>query len=297
MNRSSTFIVIFSCLWVTLVGCIWIKSSSDFRKSHQKKYSIGLLIMATGKYVQFVPRLIESAQKYFCTNNHVTYFVFTQGDMPAMQNVIKVPQDQMGWPYDTMMRFHVYYKNKELFKDLDYVYACDADMLFVGPVGDEILGERVATLHPNYIFEPKPYDTNPLSTACIHRGEGKIYTAGAFYGGTREEFLKLINTAKTNVDIDLSRGVIAAVNDESHLNRYFIDHEPTVVLSPSYCHFESWDSPYERKLIAFDKPDHNKNIKRKMLQFDPMSYYQKILKEEVVHHLKENRSFDGYTKV
>src|SRR5207253_8175956 len=112
-------------------------------------------------------------------------------------------------PYDTMMRFHVYHKNKEYFKNMDYLFAVDADMVFVSPVGDEIIADLVGTVQPNYLFDPKPYDTNPFSTACVNRGEGKHYFAGAFYGGTREQFLQLIAHVKTNIDIDLARGFIA----------------------------------------------------------------------------------------
>ena len=150
-------------------------------------------------------------------------------------------------------------------------------MQFVATVGDEILADLVGTLQPNYLFDPKPYETNPLSTSCINRGEGKHYFAGAFYGGKREHVLKLFETTSTNITIDLARGVIASVHDESHLNRYFIDHEPALVLNPSYCHFESWQSPYPKKLIAFDKLDHAKAAKRKMKTFNPVAYFQRVL--------------------
>src|ERR687897_2677335 len=39
--------------------------------------NIGFLIVATGRYIEFVPSLIKSAEQYFCPGHSITYFVFT----------------------------------------------------------------------------------------------------------------------------------------------------------------------------------------------------------------------------
>lgn len=218
-----------------------------------QKYNIGLLIVATGKYISFVSPLIDSAEKYFCPNHNVTYFIFTDGDVDERDNVIKIYQERLGWPFDTMMRFAMYNKHKSLLHDMDYVFACDADMLFVGTVGDEILGDRVATLHPGYVGKRGTYETRQNSTACVDFKEGAYYFAGGFYGGKMQEFLMMIATLSENIQTDLSHGVIAVWHDESHLNRFFIDHEPTIILSPSYCYPESWHLDYPKRLLALDK--------------------------------------------
>lgn len=239
---------------------------------------VGLCVMATGKYIQYVQRLLDSADQYFLPGHDVTYFVFT--DSPFDHAKAKViHQEQLGWPYDSMMRFHTYLKNAHLFKDLDYVYAIDADMGFVGLVGDEILSDRVATILSVHLFNPqKPYEANPLSTAYVHVGQGGNYYAGAFYGGSREEFVKLLEATSQQVDIDLARGYIAWANDESHINKYFVDHKPTLELSPSYCHFEHWQSPFEKKIIAYDDKDYSQTRKPSVL--NPLGWYKKTLQEQ-----------------
>lgn len=215
--------------------------------------NIGLLVVATGKYIQFVPPLIDSAKKHFCTNHDVNFFVFTDQELASMKHVTRVEQARMGWPYDTMNRYHVYYKNKELFSSMDYLFALDADMLFVADVGDEILGELVATLHPGFIGKRGSYETNRKSRAFVRSNEGTYYFAGGFYGGLKESVFKVFETNIQNIDRDLQRGIIAVWHDESHWNRYCIDHPPTVILNPSYCYPESWDLPYPKKLLALDK--------------------------------------------
>ena len=214
---------------------------------------IGLLVMATGKYISFIDRLLYSADKHFCKNHEVTYFVFTDSYRESTQRVVYIPQKRLGWPFDTMMRYHVYLANAELLRSQDYLFCLDADMLFVGDMGDEILGKRVATLHPCFVGTKGTYDKNPQSTAYIPDHEGECYFAGGFYGGETEEVLHIAQVNSQNIDNDLARGVIAIWHDESHWNRYCATHRPTKILDPSYCYPEGWSLPYIPKLYALNK--------------------------------------------
>ena len=227
---------------------------------------VALCVMATGKYLSYAHTMIESATKYFCVNHDVTYLIFTDdnsvfdGTKKSDSSIKYIYQKRLGWPYDTMNRFHVYYAQKDFLETMDYVFATDADMLFVDFVGkdfsgngEEIFNERVATQHPGYVGQRGTYETNNISTACIRSNEGKYYFAGGFYGGRSPEFLKLVKTCADNVDKDLKKNFIAIWHDESHLNRYFIDNKPTRILSPSYCYPERWNLPYHKRLLALDK--------------------------------------------
>lgn len=216
--------------------------------------NIGLLVVATGKYIHFVEPLVSSAEKFFCKNHNVTYFVFTDQEPIHLPNTIFAFHPRFGWPLDTMKRYYAYLNHWELLKDQDYLFALDADMLFVGEVGDEILGERVATMHPGFIGQRGTYETNPESKACIKNEEGEHYYAGGFYGGSKEAFFDVLTTSVRNIEDDLSRNLIAVWHDESHWNRYCVDHPPTVILNPSYCYPENWDwLNYQKKIIALDK--------------------------------------------
>lgn len=242
---------LFYNLSIALVLLLYALNS--FSSSHPK-YKVGLLVMATGKYTTFLAKLFESADKYFLSNHEVTYFVFTDGQVPKHERIIKIYQERLGWPYDTMMRFDVYYNARDYLADMDYLFACDADMLFVDKVGDEILGERVATKHPGFVSgKHDDYERNPHSTAYVPAGEGDYYFAGGFFGGTRSEFLKMAATCTTHILKDLMQDYIAIWHDESHLNRYFIDNKPTVILSPSYCYPEHLNLYFPKKLLALTK--------------------------------------------
>lgn len=200
-----------------------------------KVVHVGLAIVATGRYIEFVDSLIESAEKYFCKDHHVTYFVFTDQHYAPRNNTVIIPQNRMGWPFDTMKRYHVYYAHKEFFEGQDYIFAIDADMLFVNDVGSEILSDHTAVLHPGYVGSKGTYETNMQSKAGIGPHEGRYYFCGGVYGGSFDRFFHICKTNMDNIDDDLSRGIIAIWHDESHWNRYCIDHEPSLILSPAYC--------------------------------------------------------------
>jgi len=138
-------------------------------------------------------------------------------------------------------------------KKMDYLFACDADMRFVGPVGSEVLSDLIGTEHPGFVGKRGTYETRSASTACVGEDEGERYFAGGFYGGARDSFFGLLEGVMKQIKLDQAADVMAIWHDESHLNRYFINHPPTLVLPPSYCYPESWDLPYEKRLLALDK--------------------------------------------
>lgn len=236
------------------------------------QYTIALCVVATGKYIQFIEPLLSSAKTYFCPRYNRKYIIFTDNKIALQKqdpslSVQYVYQKKLGWPYDTLLRFNVYLTHKALFKGVDYIFATDADMLFVDYMSDEILDELVATQHPGhegkYPLWGKPeelsYETNHYSTAYIAPEEGTHYFAGGFYGGSHDAFFSMMEILMQRIHADLAKNYIAVWHDESHLNRYFIDYPPTTILDRSYCYPEHGNTigypPCKPKLLALDK-DH-----------------------------------------
>lgn len=214
---------------------------------------VGLCVVATGKYIQFVEPLIYSARENFCPNQQVTYFVFTDGEVSQAPDVIRIHQERLGWPYDTLKRFHMYLGSQDKLAKMDYIYAVDVDSLFVGKVDEEIFSRRVFTQHPGFVGKTGTYERKKSSTAYVSKKQGQIYYCGGFYGGSRDEFLKFIKRAVAMVDRDLAQGYIAKWHDESYLNRYVIDYPPTKTLTPSFCYPDGWELPYEKKIVVLTK--------------------------------------------
>jgi len=220
---------------------------------------IGMLVIATNKYIEFVGPLWESAKKFFMTGtpHEVSMFVFT--NMPAVpEETIRVQHEHEPWPNPTLKRYHVFDKNATLLGAMDYLYYCDADMRFEASVGEEVIGELVATRHPGFWDKPRSffeqsYERRPQSMAYMPPGYGKAYYAGGFNGGRAGRFLSMAKEIKGWIDKDLSKDIIAEWHDESYMNKYMAGNPPTVELSPAYCYQEEMSLPFPRKLVALYK--------------------------------------------
>ena len=223
-----------------------------------------ILTIATNKYIQFVERLYDNIEDNFLNGHQIQGLLFTDHDVETSDN-IKVSQiEHEDWPMPTLKRYNYFIKEKEYISQFDYCYYFDGDMGIGGKVGDEVLGDLVATMHPYQSFYPKEqrtYDRNPKSLAYVPAGqEGELYYAGGFNGGSTKRFLEMAEVLADRVTKDLENDVIALWHDESQMNRYLIDNPPTLSLTPSYCFAEEQmhnsDYPYEPKIIALTK-DHN----------------------------------------
>jgi hypothetical protein len=198
-------------------------------------YKVGLLMVATGKYLQFALPLIESARVHFCADHEVTYFVFTDGEMTPAPDIVVLEHPLLGWPKDTMCRCMAYVRYADQLSKMDFLYALDADMLFIDTVGDEIFSDRVATHHAGYYRRVGTPETRKESRAYLDPNVRRPYFAGGFYGGASEEFLKMSLVMKEDIEADLANNIVPIWHDESVLNHYFAYHEPTCMLSPEYC--------------------------------------------------------------
>jgi hypothetical protein len=244
------------------------------------KYKIAIVaICLNAPYWPFITNMIASARKFLLKGHDVDYILWT--DMPVDTKIDAkiIPTEPFQWPLPTLYRYHLFLRQEELLKDYDYVFYCDADMLFVSRVGDEILGEGLtAAVHPMYYirreYQP-PYEPNEKSTSFIPRPgrvveeNGKkrflpLYFAGGFQGGRSEDFIKAMKEMKSMVDTDFTdNGYIPIWNDESVWNKYLFLNPPSIVLNPSYIYPDSlnkayyqkiWGRNYVPKLITLTKP-------------------------------------------
>lgn len=233
-----------SYVWNDRVKAYTLIQDSKITDKTPKK--VAVLYISTGKYIMFWENFYREMKKYFLPNHQVTYFLITDHmDIKVADDVVKVYQKQMPWPYIALMRYHFFMRIEEQLKNFDYLFFLNGTLLPKQEIDEEIFptdeqGLMVA-LHPGFYLN-KPvhfsYERNSKSQAYIPFNEGKYYLAGGLNGGTSKAFLKLSKDIMQMTDIDVKNNVVPVWHDESMLNRYIIDYVKTgkepLILMPEY---------------------------------------------------------------
>lgn len=222
---------------------------------------VGVLYICTGRYTIFWDGFYRSCERHFLPGHEKHYFVFTDGEITHAKEsrVHRIEQKDMGWPDNTLRRFHMFERMAPELAECDHLFFFNANMLLVSDVGDEILPSKeeglVVTRHPGfYDRKPKdlPYERDPRSLAYIAEGDGSVYVQGAFNGGTARDFIEMARSLRCAVDEDAARGVVACWHDESHLNRYIIGRSYKL-LDPGYCYPEGAFLPFVPRIRMLNK--------------------------------------------
>lgn len=223
---------------------------------------VAILYVCTGKYIKFWEEFYQSAERHFMPGaDERHYFVFTDQSFPEQNSphVTRIEQANLGWPDNTLKRYHMFMRVEEQLSKFDYLYFFNANCVFRQDVGTEFLPDRqdqlVVVRHPgqvNHSIAQVPYERNPRSRAYIPVGQGQYYVCGGVNGGSSQAFLALSRSVQQAVDDDIRDGVVAEWHDESHLNRYIIDH-PHCVRSAGYCYPQNWKLAEPKYIEVRDK--------------------------------------------
>ncbi len=223
---------------------------------------IGILYICTGKYDVFWQGFYESAEKYLLPKSEKHYFVFTDSEqIQSTGNIHKIYQQQLGWPKDTLMRFHLFLNIEQDLQQMDYLFFFNANYTFIKPISEsELLPTQVdhfltGQIHPVAYHKKRKdfdYESNPASTAFISDNTGTYYFAGGLIGGQSTAFLRMCHQLKNNIDKDFENDIVAKWHDESHINKYFVEIEPKK-LHPGYCYPQDWYLPFEKKTWLLNK--------------------------------------------
>lgn len=223
---------------------------------------IAILNISIGNYTVFWDEFYMSCEKNFITDAEKEYFVFTDKDdleHRDSKNVHIIHQENMGWPFNTMKRYHLFSGIEDSLKDYDYIFFINGNALFVEPLTSKLLNpekELITIQHPanyNIPIDKMPYERNPESNAYIAYGEGKYYVQGAFVGGRSKEFLHMSREIDRLTEEDILKNIIAIWHDESFLNMYVSKHDDFQILGRQYLYFEEYSFPYKPVILLRDK--------------------------------------------
>lgn len=220
---------------------------------------IAVITLATNKYKTFLHPLWTSVNKYFVPNAHKDFYFFTDEKLDWFDNSVKwFPIKHEPWPYITLKRFEFISQCVKELTNYDYVLYIDSDMEFVDTLTNfDVRGKKYyAVCHPSVVNDLNfwPVETNPASTAYIPERHRCLYVQGCLWGATGSSIEYMVNTMKNNIDIDMKNNVMAIWHDESHLNKFIVDHRTdSAVLNPSLAYPEHWKLPVNKISIHKDK--------------------------------------------
>ncbi len=221
---------------------------------------IALLSINIGNYIKYWPEFYLTAKKNFLAEFDRHYFVFSDHDhieFETENDVSLIHQENLGWPGNTLYRYHMFLGIEEQLKEYDYIYFANANLIFTKRVWVEILPEKdqkyvfVRRDRPYLINEKRqPYEDNPHSTAYVDYTSNDLYVRGGFNGGIGDAFIQMCKSIRDNIDADDKKGIVAVWHDESHITRFAIDHRNEAkILSPGYLYPQGWVMPYPKKIL------------------------------------------------
>ncbi|XP_048204707.1 globoside alpha-1,3-N-acetylgalactosaminyltransferase 1 [Perognathus longimembris pacificus] len=226
--------------------------------------TVGVAVFAVGKYTQFVQPFLESAEEFFMRGFRVHYYIFTNSPTaipgvrlgPGRRLSLLPTQGHPHWEEVSLRRMETISKHvaQRAHREVDYLFCLSVDMTFQNPWGPETLGDMVAAIHPGYFSVPRqrfPYERRQASTAFVADEEGDFYYGGAVFGGRVANVYEFTRGCHMAIMADKANGIMAVWQEESHLNRRFISHKPSKVLSPEYLWDDRKPQPPSLKLIRF----------------------------------------------
>lgn len=228
---------------------------------------IAILSINIGNYICYWKEFYETARLNFLPMHDRDFYVFTEHndiDYGMNDDVHVVYQENLGWPGNTLKRFHMFIGQNDKLKKYDYIFFINANCVFLQRIGEEILPNEEEKLvfvkrQPPYLNLVKenhqPFELNPLSTACV-KDTNMPYVRGGLNGGIARYYLEMCDDLKTSIDIDEANGIVAVWHDESHINRYYQDHPEIKLLGPEYLYPEGMIMPYP-KVIMNKKKNNN----------------------------------------
>lgn len=201
---------------------------------------VAICFIGTGKYLNFLPKYYENIHEYFLPKSEKTFLVFTDGEGDFPEDVKVYKQKHLEWPYITLTRFGIIQKAKEEIEKNDWFVFIDADALVVDSIIEEDFFDNTKSFfgvhHPCHFLQMSPhneypgaFETNPLSLSHITQTDDlSIYYQGCLWGGKVPDVLKMIEELDYRVNKDLENDIIAIWHDESHINKFFIEHKENV---------------------------------------------------------------------
>lgn len=206
---------------------------------------VGILLISTGRYKQFIKQLLLQIDKFFLPKEELKIYLFADDLFEYRESEFDFEINQFAieplkFPEATMLRYRIFNEHSERFKECSHIFYSDVDMAIVATIGAEILGGGLtAVRHPGFFNGGGSWETRPESNCYVPPEKRNIYFAGGFQGGHTSEYLTAVKLMSEWIDEDLKNGITPVWHDESAWNKLLTMHQNFVELDSGYCLVQS----------------------------------------------------------
>lgn len=205
------------------------------RKQHNMK--IGIVVVATNSYFPLGLRFINNWMRFYKGARDIYFHLFSDQsptDYVATHNKIHIIHHETShsnWVNATNSKFTNILSLEN--EDIDHIYYFDADTKIYQEFTEEwFIGDIVGGEHfgnPSWMKDNKNFERNAKSAAYVPLDTNlpQMYYLGAFFGGNRDEVIKMCNVLCYKQLKDKEIKFEPCWNDESYLNCYFHYYPPT----------------------------------------------------------------------
>lgn len=224
--------------------------------------NVAILNISIGKYSVFWQEFYQTFEKFFLPNSEKHYYVFTDSidiEKNTNSSVSVIKQDNLGWPYNTLLRFQMFLKIKTELQKYDYIFFANGNAVLKQELNENFINYRkeiITIVHPGIYGTPKsklPLERNTKSGAYVKYGEEGMYVQGAFIGGKAQSFLSMAEKLNCLILEDIRKGIIAIWHDESFLNKYIINRKDVQIMGRQYLYYEEYVFPWQPVIMLRNK--------------------------------------------
>lgn len=229
----------------------------------ENKLQLSIAVIATNRYVEFLPDLLKSIDRFVLQGQEVEAVVFTN----ELDYVEKISLDlkrikirivaiaPYSWPDASLLRYKIFEEHQDLLLGKHIMYM-DADTVVVQSISLDMLDNALSSYevalvqHPGYfnrslfvrwVLKTKfgPWETNRASAAFVRFSQRNKYVCGGVWFGTRKAIIPLVAYLSNSVAQDQKQNLVAKWHDESHLNMWLVKNhanllEPRWAFAPGY---------------------------------------------------------------
>ncbi len=243
--------------------------------------SVGLLVIATGRYLAFAEDLLGDLDRLVDPAREVVVNLFTDAPAETVAALERrhtvglqaLPVPALRWPEASLYRYELFSRAAERIGGDVLVYL-DADLRLrrdltglLRPAG--WAGGMAAVRHPGF-YRRRPvrprgtWETRRASRAYVPAWRRRRYVCGGVWMGTRDALLATSEELAARVQEDAAAGVTARWHDESHWN-WWVAHHPVGLLDPDWCWVPDypWLDHLDPIVVAVDKGDFQREPTRR----------------------------------